>query len=162
MKSFIAVSLLAIAVTMSACGSGGEGAGQAGDGSHQHMEAMVPGSPADPGQAESEIEIKALDDLRFEPASVEVDAGEVVTFVVTNEGKTEHEFVLGDEAFQEMHETDMQDSGHHMMDMDNGVTVAPGQTAELTWRFDDPGEVLFGCHEPGHYDGGMVGTITVG
>jgi uncharacterized cupredoxin-like copper-binding protein len=27
--------------------------------------------------------------------------------------------------------------------------------------FDEPGNVLFACHQPGHYDGGMVGTITM-
>ena len=34
----------------------------------------------------------------------EVDAGEVVTFVVQNKGKAEHEFVLGDADYQEQHE----------------------------------------------------------
>jgi hypothetical protein len=48
-----------------------------------------------------------------------------------------------------------------MMDMGNAVTVPPGKTKALTWRFDNVGEVLFGCHEPGHYEGGMVGSIEV-
>lgn len=48
-----------------------------------------------------------------------------------------------------------------MMDTDNAVTVRPGETKELTWKFGETGEVLFRCHEPGHYNGGMVGTIVV-
>lgn len=48
-----------------------------------------------------------------------------------------------------------------MMDTDNAVSVGPGETKQVTWRFTDPGEVMFGCHELGHYDGGMVGTISV-
>jgi uncharacterized cupredoxin-like copper-binding protein len=48
------------------------------------------------------------------------------------------------------------------MDMGNAVKVGPGETAELTWRFDETGTLLYGCHEPGHYEGGMVGTIEVG
>jgi uncharacterized cupredoxin-like copper-binding protein len=67
--------------------------------------------------------------------------------------------VLGDEAYLDMHEADMDDAD--MMEMGNAVTVAPGETKELTWRFDDVGEVLYGCHEPGHYTGGMVGSVEV-
>ena len=48
-----------------------------------------------------------------------------------------------------------------MMHMENPVTVGPGETAELTWRFDQTGRVLYGCNELG-YEGGMVGTIEVG
>lgn len=43
----------------------------------------------------------------------------------------------------------------------NAIRIEPGETAELTWTFTDPGTVLMGCHEPGHYDAGMRGTITV-
>ena len=46
-----------------------------------------------------------------------------------------------------------------MMEMGNAVTVAAGETRVLTWRFEDAGEVLYGCHEPGHYEAGMVGSI---
>lgn len=34
--------------------------------------------------------------------------------------------------------------------LSNAVTIAPGETEELTWRFDEPGEVLYGCHESDH------------
>lgn len=84
----------------------------------------------------------------------------MVTFVVQNKGKAEHEFVLGDADYQEQHEGDMQ-GGHGMSRVRNAVTAGPGETAELTWCFDESGDLLFGCHEPGHYDGGMVGQITV-
>lgn len=36
-----------------------------------------------------------------------------------------------------------------------------GQTKEATVTFEDPGEILYGCHIEGHYDAGMVGTVTV-
>lgn len=56
----------------------------------------------------------------------------------------------------------MADGDNYMAGMDNAVTVEPGDTAKITWRFEDAGEVLYGCHEPGHYEGGMVGTIEIG
>jgi uncharacterized cupredoxin-like copper-binding protein len=83
--------------------------------------------------------------------------------VVTNQGSNPHEFVLGDEAVQMQHEGQMSSDGSmHGMDMDlPALTLTPGETKETTVTFDEPGTILYGCHEPGHYDGGMVGTITV-
>lgn len=151
------VLLAMVAIAASACASSGDDAEP--DGSSGQMEGSVPGSATDPAQSTREVVIEASDDLRFDPASIELETGEVVTFVVRNIGKTDHEFILGDRAYQDMHEADMQ--GGAMMETDNAVTVAPGETNELTWRFDEAGEVLYGCHEPGHYEGGMVGSIEV-
>jgi plastocyanin len=54
------------------------------------MEGTVPGGAADPGQATREIVVEASDDLRFDPASIEVEVGDVLTFVVHNVGKIDH------------------------------------------------------------------------
>lgn len=81
--------------------------------------------------------------------------------MVTNAGKTKHEFTLGDEGFQMAHEEDMAMDGMGG-DAPNSLVLEPGETRELTWMFTDAGEVQYGCHEPGHYEGGMVGTVMVG
>lgn len=39
------------------------------------------------------------------------------------------------------------------------LTLAPGETETVEVTFDDPGTLLYGCHELDHYDQGMVGTI---
>ena len=157
--------LLALALVLSACGSDSSGHVHGEDGhSHSHgghgQQGSVPGSAADPAEATKKVVIKA-DELSFAPRSIEAKVGEVVTFVVRNVGKLDHELVLGDEAYQKAHETEMQ-GGHHSKGMDNAVTVAPGETARVTWHFDEAGEVLYGCHLPGHYSGGMRGTVAVG
>jgi uncharacterized cupredoxin-like copper-binding protein len=41
------------------------------------------------------------------------------------------------------------------------LEIGPGETKEITWQFSTTGGVLYGCHEPGHYEGGMVGKIEV-
>jgi uncharacterized cupredoxin-like copper-binding protein len=41
------------------------------------------------------------------------------------------------------------------------AVVEPGETGELTYTFDEVGEVEFGCHQPGHLDAGMVFTVHV-
>lgn len=109
------------------------------------------------------IEITALDELRFEPDRVEVAAGETVRFVVTNAGSAPHEFVVGDETVQMQHEGQMTDGMDHgaMADELPALSLDPGETVEATVTFEEPGELLYGCHVPGHYAGGMVGTIVV-
>jgi uncharacterized cupredoxin-like copper-binding protein len=39
--------------------------------------------------------------------------------------------------------------------------VAPGKTDTIVWQFTRAGEFHFGCLVPGHFEAGMVGTITV-
>jgi len=111
------------------------------------------------------IEISALDELRFEPSSVTVQAGEPVTFRVTNEGQDVHEFVLGPDHVQMAHEEasaeGMEHGEMHVEGQLAALELEPGETEEVAVTFDEPGEMPFGCHEPGHFDGGMVGTVFV-
>ena len=156
--------ITALALILGACGgSSGDDADQAQQGDNAAAQGEVPGSEADASEADTEIVVTATDDLKFDPETIEVKAGEVVTFVVRNEGSNVHEFVLGDAAYQEMHEKEVEEmAGHEMAEMANAVTVEPGETKELTWKFTEPASLQFACHEPGHYEGGMVGTIDVG
>jgi uncharacterized cupredoxin-like copper-binding protein len=119
-----------------------------------------PPATGEPADATTRIEVGLTDSLRIEPAAMTVPAGVPVTFVVTNEGAIEHEFVLGDEATQAAHEAEMA-SGGMGHDTANSITLAAGETKELTFTFEAPGETLAGCHLPGHYDGGMRATITI-
>lgn len=169
MRTLLLIAALSLA-TVACAGAGGAtadrdaAAGEArghGAGHGAGDDAVASGSPADRADADRTVEVTAVD-IAFEPATVEVAAGEVVTFVVRNEGAAEHEFVLGDEDTQQQHEEQM--ASEHAMghgDDTNALRLAPGQQGELTWRFDDAGTVLYGCHSPGHYDAGMVGEITV-
>ncbi len=154
MRRLLLIAALAVSAALVACG--GESGGHEGHDTGSES-GSVPGEAAQPSDATQTIEVSTLDQLRFDPATIDVSAGEVVKFVITNEGKSDHEFVLGDAAYQEQHGEEMD----HAMTGDNAVQVSPGETKEVTWRFDEAGEVLYGCHIDGHYDGGMVGTIEV-
>jgi len=55
----------------------------------------------------------------------------------------------------------MQHGGQQGMQMSNMVEVAPGETGELVHTCDKDGEVLIGCHQPGHYVAGMKATVSV-
>jgi uncharacterized cupredoxin-like copper-binding protein len=41
------------------------------------------------------------------------------------------------------------------------VHVAPGQTGEIIWTFNRPGEFEFACLIAGHFQAGMKGTVIV-
>lgn len=120
----------------------------------------APASPSPSPAGPRTIEVAMTDDLRFEPASFTVSAGETVRFVVHNAGEAVHEFYIGDEAAQIAHEEEMR-MGGMMHDDPDGITVQPGGTETLEYTFGQAGELLVGCHEPGHYAGGMTGTIRV-
>jgi len=129
--------------------------------------ATTPGSGDNARARTVEVEMR---DIAFFPDAVEVQAGETVRFVFTNAGAVVHDAVVGDEAAQDEHETDMQtemseDSGgmdHADNDDESALTVQPGDTGELTHTFAEGDELLIGCHEPGHYDAGMKITVNVG
>lgn len=138
-----------------------------------------------PGDAAARtVDIDMVDNA-FEPSALDVAAGETVLFVFTNTGAVDHDAFIGDAAAQAEHEEEMSagegggsgddmDMGSDSADMDghesemgsedeaeHGITVAPGETGELTHTFTEPGTLELGCHEPGHYDAGMKVTVTV-
>ncbi|MFP5327780.1 MAG: plastocyanin/azurin family copper-binding protein [Acidimicrobiia bacterium] len=114
-----------------------------------------------------EIEMR---DIEFSPDEVQVDAGETVRFVFRNAGAVMHDAFIGDEAAQDEHEMEMQEANGGDDGMDHeaaeddgegGITVEPGETGELTHTFREGDELLIGCHQPGHYEAGMVVTVNV-
>jgi uncharacterized cupredoxin-like copper-binding protein len=96
----------------------------------------------------------------FEPAELAVEPGETVRFVIRNTDPIDHEFILGDERVQLAHEDGTE--AHH--DPRPGeVSVPAGETVVTTYTFPTTsGELIFGCHLPGHYDFGMLGAVTIG
>lgn len=120
-------------------------------------------APEESGRSAEEprtLAVRMTDELRFEPDAFNVAAGETVRFEVTNESQSTHEFFIGDEAAQAEFEEAMQGEMDHGTDA--GLSLDPGETDSFEYTFDDAGaDMLAGCHEPGHYDGGMVATVTV-
>ena len=119
------------------------------------------GSPAPAADADRVIEITTTDNLAFEPADITVKIGETITFRLINQGNLIHDFTLGDQAAQDHHEAEMAAMAGMSHGDPNVVVVPAGETVELTWTFTEPGTILIGCHQPGHYAAGMTGRVTV-
>lgn len=163
MKRKLVVLIASTALLAAACG-GSDHSQHEGGGSADSSEQEDPsgfGRSGDSLQADETVKVLALDKLAFDPPDITVQAGDTVRFVVTNKGKAPHEFVIGDQAYQDEHEKAMEHGGAHDDDLGNVVELRPGETSELTWTFTTAGEVLYACHVAGHYAGGMFGTVTV-
>jgi len=133
----LAVPVLAL---LAACGSSDES----------------PTSSASGDERVVEVEMR---DIAFAPTAIDVRAGEKVRFVFKNTGQVTHDAFLGDEAAQEAHEKEMRGGEHGAMS--KGVSVKPGKIGSITQAFTQPGQILLGCHQPGHYTGGMKATVSI-
>lgn len=102
----------------------------------------------------------AIHHSSFLPGTIDVAPGETVRFVVENEDPIDHEFLVGDDIVQRVHEAGTE--AHHPPRP--GEMSVPALTTRITTYTFPPqeGSLIFGCHLPGHYDYGMRGTITIG
>jgi uncharacterized cupredoxin-like copper-binding protein len=101
------------------------------------------------------------DAMRFEPSHVEVRQGETVRFVARNRGKLLHEMVIGTAEELREHAALMKRLPDMEHDEPYMAHVDPGKTGDIVWQFTKPGEFQFGCLVAGHFDAGMMGSITV-
>jgi uncharacterized cupredoxin-like copper-binding protein len=96
----------------------------------------------------------------FEPDGLVVEPGETVRFVIVNTDPIDHEFILGDQRVQDVHERGTE--AHHAP-RPGEVSVPAGETVVTTYTFPKiSGSLIFGCHLPGHYAFGMHGIVTIG
>ncbi|MBC7954933.1 MAG: cupredoxin family protein [Cytophagales bacterium] len=133
---------------------------KAADG-HAHGHGDAIGVAGKPNKVSRTVTVDMTDTMRFNPASVAVKQGETIRFVVKNSGQLKHEFVLGTEKELEEHYEVMKKFPEMEHDDPNMVTVAPGKAGEVIWQFTQSGKVDFACLQPGHYDAGMKGAVTV-
>jgi uncharacterized cupredoxin-like copper-binding protein len=138
--SFLAIPAL---VVLAACGSSGDD------------------EPTAAGSGENRTIEVEMRDIAFAPTAIDVRTGEKVRFVFANTGQVTHDAFIGDEAAQEAHEKEMRGGHGDHGKGSNAVSVDPGKKRELTYTFDKPGRILIGCHQPGHYVGGMKADVNI-
>ncbi len=154
-----AVAMLALAISLAACSTAGQPAGPMGPGIPGMMGGALgdqagPGSPgfvAGTTSAPRIVRIVAGPGYVFSPSEVPIVAGETITFEVTTMGLTVHEFMVGPAADVSADS----DAAPEIAD------IGMMETKSLAYTFDGPGPFAFACHEPGHFEAGMRGVITV-
>ena len=119
------------------------------------------GIAGDAGSARRTIEVKMLDTMRFSPDHIDVRQGETVRFVVRNDGRVMHEFVIGTKTQNDEHAALMARFPDMEHDEPYMAHVTPGRIGEIVWTFNRVGEFDFACLIAGHYQAGMIGKLTV-
>jgi len=127
---------------------------------HGHVVSRA-GQPGKAGQVTHTIRVQALDAMRYAPDELTVKSAQTVRFIVTNVGKMRHEFAIGDAEEQRRHAEMMKEMPDMKHDEGNAISLEPGETKELIWRFAKRGKVEVACHLPGHYEAGMRAIVTV-
>jgi uncharacterized cupredoxin-like copper-binding protein len=113
---------------------------------------------AQPPAASGALTIR-MSEFAFEPNDAEANAGKV-TITAPNDGKVVHELVLletdDDPASLPTKNGEVDESTA----VGEIADVEPGATKEGTFDLK-PGKYAMVCALPGHYDGGMYGSLTV-
>ena len=148
------LTALSVAITTSTVFAAGNHAGG-------HADSDAIGKPGKATNAKRTVKVEMLDTMRFKPQSITVKQGETIKFIIKNPGKVKHEMVLGTEKELKEHAEVMKKNPEMEHDDANQITVQPGKSGEIIWQFTKAGKVNFACLQPGHYDAGMAGTVTV-
>jgi uncharacterized cupredoxin-like copper-binding protein len=130
-------------------------------GAHLHDKSDI-GRPGTEQQVTRTIEVEMTDSMKFEPAEVSVHKDETIHFIVHNGGKLRHEFLLGTQKALKEHAELMKKFPMMEHEEPSMASVQPGQTGHVIWQFTKSGKVPFACLQPGHFDAGMKGSVTVG
>lgn len=129
-------------------------------GGHEEKESPL-GKPGKAAEVNRTITVDMADTMRFTPEMIDVQQGETIRFVVKNSGRLKHEMVLGTPKELKAHYAMMLKMPEMEHAEDNMVTVEPGKTGEIIWRFTRARVIDFACLQPGHYGGGMKGQVRV-
>ncbi len=135
------------------------------DAGHDHHGGMKVtfGNPGTESEVTKTINVEANDQMKFVFDRTDIKRGDVVKFVIKNTGQTRHEFSIGDALYQRAHAAMMKKMPNMVHNDPNMVTLEPGETKMLIWKFDKPvqGKLVFACHIPGHFEAGMKTEVVL-
>lgn len=119
------------------------------------------GREGDPKKVRRTVRLDMSDAMRFTPNQLVVKRGETVRLVASNKGQVLHELVLGTPEALKKHAELMRRFPEMEHDEPHMAHVKPGKSGEIVWQFTQAGEFQFACLIPGHFEAGMVGSVTV-
>jgi len=159
-QRFLSVSsVLFLMVVLAACGGNSDNTGM-----------NMGGSPTPSGKTGTTTGSTLMTSVQVTETEFTIDSsmtrfspGTPYHFVVTNKGKTAHEFMI-------MPKSEGSMTGMGMGDMDSTAlakvqNIAPGQTVTLEYTFPSSAagsSPEFACYLPGHYEAGMKFAVTLG
>lgn len=104
-----------------------------------------------------------MQDIKFVPETITVQAGEIVELMLENTGSLPHDFTIdqidADHAYHES--VEVAGHGEHEDEFGMHHALEGGHDLAMRLRVHEPGEYEFWCTVPGHRDAGMIGTLIV-
>ncbi len=160
-RAVATVIVLALSAGAASAGADGHGHGHGPGKAASAAKVQTAWGIAGDARAARTIEVRMTDDMRFTPDRIQVRQGETIRFVVRNKGKMLHEMVLGTKASLDEHAALMLKFPGMEHDEPHMTHVKAGARQEIVWNFNRPGEFQYACLIAGHYQAGMVGTISM-
>ena len=154
-KRLVIAAIVILAAPVAAgCGSSDEGNG----GQAATPEPTATQTATQPAAAGRALTIR-MTEFAFDPKDTSAKAGKV-TITAPNDGKVVHELVLlkTDEDPAALPKKD--DEVDESTSVGEIADVEPGSTKKATFKLA-PGKYAMVCALPGHYEGGMYGSLTV-
>ena len=108
--------------------------------------------PAEPAPVPVTVHVE-LGDFFLRPSQLLYVANQPYQFMLTNNGKATHEFIVEKQGAPDEPLTAEDDKGEELKS--EAEDIEAGKKAELTWTFVEPGMYTMACHVPGHFEGGM-------
>ena len=107
------------------------------------------------------INISASDLMKFSKEKIVVSEGEKIKFVVSNNGKINHEFTIGTIDEINSHHKKMTNMPNMTHNSPNSITISPNSKKELFWSFKKVKNIRIACLINGHYQAGMFLDVIV-
>ncbi|TKR56382.1 hypothetical protein D7I39_03235 [Allopusillimonas ginsengisoli] len=126
-----------------------------------HAKSTTIGRPGDLAKVNKTVTIVVNDTVHFTPSLINVNAGDIVLFMVKNTGKFSHEMVIGSMSELRAHAALMQKAHSVAHTQPNMITLNPGQQRNVIWQFVQPGKTDFACLVDWHLKFGTLGEIQV-
>jgi uncharacterized cupredoxin-like copper-binding protein len=104
--------------------------------------------------------------LHFVPDRFDVRVGETIRFLVSNPTNLPHELFIGTMAEQLAHHQEVMkqapaEQAAMMEHTGYGIYLMAHDSGEFVYHFSHSGEVVMGCHVPGHWEAGMMAMVLV-
>ena len=135
-------------------------------GTHSHSHDSMKFSVGEPGKGTPDriISVSMQDSMRFvfAPDLGELKQGETIEFQLRNDGNIQHEFSIGNAEDQIKHAIMMQKMPDMKHSDPNTVSLLPGESTTLSWKFMGADTVVFACNIPGHFEAGMKHVQAIG
>ncbi len=157
--------LLSAFVMLSVASYGAHPAFAHDDAEHKHEGAAhgatdTDGTPGKPADVKRTVRIEATDNA-FNVKQIQVRAGETIKFIISNAGYATHEFAIASRKENEEHREMMRQMPNMVHHDPNVITIEPGETKELLWKFGKDRNVEFSCNIRNHAEQGMHGVFRV-